>query len=246
MLTGSQHANRPAAILTLWERGIAVAPAYRADAMLEADHEAAASLGARNAALLSLRAQLLGRTQALRCTCVHCGGLNEFTIDCDALSRTLAPPTGVDGIHALKAGEYVVEFRIPVRDDIRAAAVARDDESFALALLSRCVLRCVDADGNVCESSDLPFEAREAVAQAMERIEPGATIEFDVVCAECGAAWSAPMDCADVVWSEIQSRAERILLEIDVLARAYGWHEQQVLALSDVRRAAYLQLASAS
>jgi hypothetical protein len=32
------------------------------------------------------------------------------------------------------------------------------------------------------------------------------------------------------------------LLDVDALARAYGWSEPQVLALSATRRAAYLQL----
>ena len=107
------------------------------------------------------------------------------------------------------------------------------------------MLHCENLDGDACDVSELPAEALDAIELALEHIEPGASVEFDVVCADCGGEWSAPMDCADVVWSEIQSRAERLLLEIDVLARAYGWREDDVLALSDTRRAAYLQLASA-
>lgn len=246
MLTGSHHVTRSSVVLTLWERGMTVAPAQRADAMLEPELELPTSLGARNAALLALRARLFGRTQALRCTCVHCGALNEFAVDCDALAQTLVPPVGADGLHALKVGGYVVEFRAPRSEDIRAAAAAHDDASFALALLDRCVLRAIDVDGSVRTGGELPDETRDAIALAMEQLEPGAAVEFDVVCAECGQRWSAPMDCADLVWSEVQSRAERLLLDIDVLARAYGWRDQDVLALSDVRRAAFLQLASAS
>jgi hypothetical protein len=76
----------------------------------------------------------------------------------------------------------------------------------------------------------------------MEALEPGAAVTFDLTCPECGAQWSAPMDCGDVLWSELQVRAERLLLDVDALARAYGWSESQVLALSPTRRAAYLQL----
>ena len=246
MPTGSSSPNRPAAILTLWERGMAVSPSHRADALLDAP---VASLGARNAALLSLRSRLLGRTQALRCTCVHCGGTNEFSVDCDALAHSLIPPVGVDGAHALKSAGYVVEFRAPtslmLREAKDFASATTNEASFTNALLSGCVVRCVNVDGEECDVSDLPSETHDAIGLALERIEPGASIEFDVVCAECGGQWSAPMDCAEVVWSEIQSRAERLLLDVDVLARAYGWREDDVLALSDTRRAAYLQLASA-
>ena len=53
------------------------------------------------------------------------------------------------------------------------------------------------------------------------------------------------MNAGDVLWSELQSRAERLLLDVDALARAYGWTEPEILALSSTRRAAYLQLTGA-
>jgi hypothetical protein len=88
----------------------------------------------------------------------------------------------------------------------------------------------------------MPASVADALSRRMESLEPGAAVSFDLTCPECGAQWNAPMDCADVVWSELQARAERLLLDVDALARAYGWSEPQVLALSATRRAAYLQL----
>ena len=41
---------------------------------------------------------------------------------------------------------------------------------------------------------------------------------------------------------EVQARARRLLREVDVLARAYGWTEADVLALSEQRRTAYLEI----
>ena len=234
---------------------MAVPPSHRADALLDAP---VASLGARNAALLSLRARLFGRTQALRCTCVHCGGTNEFSVDCDALAGSLVPPAGADGLHALKTAGYVVEFRAPtsamlnhcvmlnhgvIPSEAKDVGPGSSGDLFADALVSSCVIHCRDSTGTECSPAALPDEVIEALGNALEHIEPGASVEFDVVCADCGGQWSAPMDCADVVWSEIQARAERLMLDIDVLARAYGWREDDVLALSDTRRAAYLQLA---
>jgi hypothetical protein len=48
------------------------------------------------------------------------------------------------------------------------------------------------------------------------------------------------------LWVELQRAAERTFVEIDALARAYGWAEKDVLGMSAMRRAAYLQLAGAS
>jgi hypothetical protein len=44
------------------------------------------------------------------------------------------------------------------------------------------------------------------------------------------------------LWQKVQLAAERLLLDIDTLARAYGWTESDVLRLSPVRRAAYVQM----
>jgi hypothetical protein len=48
-----------------------------------------------------------------------------------------------------------------------------------------------------------------------------------------------------MLWMRLQLAAERLLLDVDALARAYGWSEAQVLALPPLRRAAYLQMVGA-
>jgi hypothetical protein len=61
-------------------------------------------------------------------------------------------------------------------------------------------------------------------------------------CPECGAGFDADLDPAAFVWAEVEARARRVLIEVDALARAYGWTEADVLALSESRRAAYLAI----
>ena len=51
------------------------------------------------------------------------------------------------------------------------------------------------------------------------------------------------MDVGSFVWAELHAHGRRVLREVDVLARAYGWTEAEVLALGERRRAAYLALA---
>jgi len=43
-------------------------------------------------------------------------------------------------------------------------------------------------------------------------------------------------------WAELAAEAKRLLREVDALARAYGWREADILALSSQRRHAYLEL----
>lgn len=223
-------------VLSLWERAAALPALARDDALLGQPPPLA--LGERNARLLQLRARLFGGSMALHSRCPQCDATAEFAIDCDGLSLDLLPRK--TEIEELECDGWRVRFRVPDAADLRAASGAADDEAFARELLRRCVLASeAPADG----AADWPESVAEALSQRMEALDPGAHVRFDLQCPECGAVWSAPMDVGAVLWSELQSRAERVLLDVDVLARAYGWTEAEVLSLSPTRRAAYLQLA---
>ena len=74
-------------------------------------------------------------------------------------------------------------------------------------------------------------------------LDPAAALSFAVDCPACACQWDAAFDPARSLWSFVQSRAEQTLLDVDALARRYGWNEAEVLALSPTRRRAYLQLA---
>lgn len=231
-------------LLALWERAAAAAPARRDDALLGALHDdPPASLGARNAALLGLRARLFGASQRLRCNCPRCDAVAEFDVDCAALAQALQPPVDADGPHRLEVAGHRIEFRLPGIADLRAAG---DGDAFVPALLRRCVLRCEAEDGQACAVDALPPGVTEALSRRMEALAPGASVDFDLACPDCGERWSATMDVAQVLWTELQDGAERLLLDVDALARSYGWSEAQVLALSPTRRAAYLQLVGAA
>jgi hypothetical protein len=55
----------------------------------------------------------------------------------------------------------------------------------------------------------------------------------------------ATFDAGSLLWEEIDARARALLAEVHQLAAAYGWSEGQILALSDRRRAVYLDLVGA-
>ena len=58
----------------------------------------------------------------------------------------------------------------------------------------------------------------------------------------CGAVWDALFDAGEFLWNEVAACAQRLLRQIHLLARAYGWRESEILSLSPVRREAYLEL----
>ena len=224
-------------ILALWERGVGLGRWAREDSLLFSFGPPPAELGTRNAALLRLRGKLFDRAWPLCSRCPACATDCEFVADCLALADELsvaAPPVTA---HVDCSGRSVA-LRAPTVNDLREIAVLPDAPSAARALLTRCV-----SDGEALD--ELDDEAVADLSTHLEGLDPGALVSFALNCPDCGHDWSAAIDVGDALWSELQRAAERALIEIDALARAYGWTEREVLSLSPVRRAAYLQLVDA-
>jgi hypothetical protein len=230
--------EREAALLELWDAAAGAAPWERDDILLRAAGTTTEELGARNAALLGLRARFFGNRWPLAATCPACGASCEFEVDCTEIASRLEPAGDGRTVHVLETGDRELHFRLPDANDLREAAREQDARGAAQALLRRCLF---DASAD-----DLADETVDALSARMEVLAPGAHLAFALDCPDCGRAWQSALEVGDALWSEWRSAAERVLLEVDALARAYGWSESQILALSPVRRAAYLQLVGAA
>jgi predicted RNA-binding Zn-ribbon protein involved in translation (DUF1610 family) len=191
----------------------------------DVEHVARLPIGRRDARLLERHAR---RTLDATAECPACGTAAEFSLDVDSLlERTgeAREPTAID------VGARVITWRPPDSRDLAAAAKADDAAEAERVLLERCV-----------DVSDLSDEERRVVADAMAAADPLAEVLVDMACPACGEPFVADLDVAQFVWVEVRARALALLRDVDALARAYGWTEEQVLALGDTRRAAYLEL----
>lgn len=236
----------PMGVLSLWEHASSQPPHRRDAALLHAaGMPLARSLGERNARLLALHAHWFGPEIELLSHCPACGTAAQFTADSNALAAQ-APVPDVPGPHHLLALDHEVCFRLPDGDDVAAAAAETgvDDTVFAQRLLARCVTSCA-RDGNPVRVEDIPRTVLDAISQRIEALDPGADISFALACPQCEAPWCASLSPGELLWRKLRAVAERLLLEVDALASAYGWTERDVLALTPLRRAAYLQMATA-
>ena len=232
------------ALLGLWERGLGYPRIARGEALLEAagqGADASRTFGQRNACLLDLHATFFGSRIDLISRCPTCGAAAQFSADCGALTVCTPPPAQEE--HRLEVEGHVIDFRLPTSADIAVASSANGDDEFVFRLLERCVLRCT-REGAFTEIGEVPNVVLDALSQHMEALDPTAPVTFGVVCPECDTRWEAPLDLEELIWTKLRAAAERLLLDIDTLARAYGWTERDVLSLSEARRAAYLQLAA--
>ncbi|GAA1243929.1 hypothetical protein GCM10009578_100120 [Streptomyces rhizosphaericus] len=114
------------------------------------------------------------------------------------------------------------------------------------ALIARCIVsvhrsgRPVPADR--LPAAELPEPVQRRRAEAAERADPAADVTLSVACPECGEATRAELDIASYLWAELDHWARDLLLDVHLLATAYGWSEPQILALSPLRRRYYLEL----
>lgn len=224
------------ALLGIWERGAGCGPVARALLLLgaampeeSAERCAGIAIGARDAAILRLRRATFGNSLAGCTNCPDCGEEHEFDLDVERLQAGASPRE--DGEIVLGSG---LRFRLPNSGDLAVVARHNDVDAAVRQLLQRC---CLNAPSGIDWSQSLADE----VERAMTALETTADIELRFDCVACGRVWHDRLDVAGWVWEEVSARARRLLDEVHALAMYYGWSEQQILALSDARRDAYLQ-----
>ena len=230
-------------ILQLWETAQLYHPVDRALAILAAaepeqsrDALAALPLGQRDQRLLTLRRQCFGDQLSGHSTCPHCNETIEFTLSC----RTLQTPPGEAPQRMLQLDNYTLQVRPFNSFDLAAAAEAEDVEEAQRRLLQRCLLE-VRCDDEPVAPHELPPAVNTAIAAAALAADPQAEMLLDLACPTCARRWQPLLDIAQLFWAEIAAQAQRLLMEVHVLARAYGWREADILGLSAARRANYLQ-----
>jgi hypothetical protein len=232
------------AAIEVWEAGRSRHPVDRALALLAActpgtaDELAKLSIGQRDAWLLRMRQAAFGDRLELLARCPDCDEHLAIELACgvllsDATSETVARE------HELVLDGHTITYRMPDSDDLAAIATMTDIEEARRTLLSRCVLTL---DGRASNDGGLPETLATAVAAAMAELEPCAEVLLDLDCPQCGHEWQSALDIASVLWAEVAACARRLLFDVDQLARAYGWHESEILALSPGRRARYLEM----
>jgi hypothetical protein len=231
-------------VVHAWEAGRDRHPIDRALLLLSlgepglaAGELATLTVGQRNRRLLALRRELLGQMLNGYAECPACGQALEFKVGVEALLW----PELQEATFPVSLAGYDLHLRQPDSRDL--AAVAGLDEALAARqiLIDRCVISAAK-DGKPVDPGTLPHTLLPALAEAMTERDPQAEMRFRLTCEACGHSWSALFDAVSFLWAEIDAYAKRLLHETHTLARAYGWSETQILALSSARRKFYLDL----
>lgn len=239
----------PAELLDVREAGEGRPMAERALLLLAAaapertrDDLAALSIGERDRRLLTLREWTFGPEVSAVAACPTCTERLEIGFQTKEIQLSLRPEPEAPLGGRLEAEGYTVEFRVPDSADLLAAAEegAEGPEEVRQLLLERCV-RAIKGN-KPAPASTLPETVIAIVEEQMAATDPAANTELALTCPRCGHAWHAPFDIVSFLWNELETRADRLLLEVHWLASAYGWSERDVLALGTYRRRRYVQM----
>ncbi|MBI2767713.1 MAG: hypothetical protein HYX53_17590 [Chloroflexi bacterium] len=241
------HALGAADLLELWERAEGRDRAEQALLVLasatggDPRDFAEVSIPRRDALLFATRRLAFGDELRAIVGCPDCGERLEFT----TLASALAPPEPLpDAAVQFAVGDAQVRIRPPTTADLLAVRDSPNVPAARDALLTRCIVS-LTRDGTPTSAASLDGAELAALAGQASNHPAFADIQLELNCAACGAIWQSAFDVASFLWDELAAFAARLLPEVHTIARAYGWSEREILALSPGRRARYLDLIEA-
>jgi len=236
-------------LLQIWERGVGSTPALAILPLLLAacpeispERLLQLTVGERDGLLLTQREWMFGSQLEATAACPQCGEHLEFSLTVDDIRAVpaLSDASALGKTAALSAtlGIYEVEFGLPTIADTQNIINLEQ-------LLERCLIVATKANEQQA-ARELPATVIEAISHQMAAADPQADVQLALNCPTCQHEWLATFDIATFLWEEIHTWAQRTLLEIHQLARAYGWSENEILALSSSRRQIYLSMIGAN
>lgn len=234
--------------IRVWELGHRQRSAERAVTILSAafpgrDREELGrlTLGQCNARLLEVREQVFGDQLNGFWECPNCDERLEFTLSSTALNqieRDEAPGPEFE----LESEGYNLRFRpLEIADLNAVVAVSSQVETARHRLVECAVLEARCGDAGVA-AADLPETVIADLAARLAECDAGAEVLLDLVCPTCESTQQLPFDIASFFYKEISWQAQNLMREVHSLARAYGWHEAEILSMSARRRQFYLEM----
>lgn len=240
---GLLQAWEDASPLPMQERALRLAAVVHAQTPRE-DDVTHWTVRRRDAALFDVRLQHFGRFADGLVPCPHCQEPLEMRLDLLALRCTAAVDD--ERPRQLQVGDVVITWRLPTAGDLLAVANEDDDGVARDRLLAGCVSSAIrggdalDVRGVLAQEPAVGERLAEAIA--VEHADVPTSLGID--CPACGRGADVPFAIESFLWREVDAWARRTLREVHTLARAYGWSERDILALTPARRRLYLEMAA--
>ena len=244
-------------LMALMEAGSGRADTDRAQLMLAWGYPerswkdiAALPIGVRDTLLFTLRQLLFGNKSKLSCHCPQCQANFEFDADIsDILAVTEdvdnaavgLPGVSTEGLKVKVGSGYLYLRPLNGRDLSELPGQLGEDDAVRF-LLARAIISAHNSKGKsvaVPPPGDIKESWIKASAKALAKLDPLSVVAFGISCADCNHEWRVFFDAGQLLWRELTAENAATLEEIHLLAKNYGWHEADIVAIPQARRRAY-------
>jgi rubredoxin len=234
MALGAPARLDASALIELADRASVLSPCRWSVALLQRAYPEAAPeallalpVGARDRLVLAIRAGLGSGPLRAEPVCQACGETYELALEPERFGLAGAAPWPDPGYRRVPVGggEAVVR-PVNLCDILDIERIAEPET--AAQVLAELVQKA---------AADLPLDA---LAEALEALDPGADVWLETVCPECGASHSTAFDPVHFVAHEMRQLARQVLRDVVDIARVFHWSEADILALPEHRRAFYV------
>jgi hypothetical protein len=195
------------------------------------------SVGERDRHLLMLRREWFGDSIDAVSDCPRCQSRVEIQF---SISERAAPAY-FEREKDTSVGDYRIRWRLPTAKDVAQLSECLNATEVRKELIQRCLLE-VQRGSNAIPPLSCPEEIVAQVCKKMSEADPLADSKLELQCPNCQYAWLTPFDIGSFFWRELDVYARRLLHEVHTIASAYGWSEESILNLSDLRRMRYLEI----
>lgn len=187
----------------------------------------------RDGRLFQLRAWMFGTHFTNTTLCPKCNEKVEWEMNISDFPIPALQLEASTQTFTFEQDGYHIRYRQPNSQDIMTG----DPEK----ILDNCLITILK-EQTVITYHDLPDSTKGALNTDMEKANPLAHISMQLSCPSCQNQWEVIFDIIHYLWTEVDQWAKHILQEVYLLARAFGWSEQEILNLSPRRRQYYLQM----
>jgi len=215
------------------------------------DSLAKLSIGQRDFLLIKLYQATFGDSLCGIVACPECETALQFDVSVESLLKHSNEQPDLSGNNefTIDLNKKNFQLRLPNSYDLALAIKHNVDNS--LQLLARQCIKINSAERSAKRKkykpvniADLNKEEIKSIITEIEKKDPYIEIKFDFSCVQCEFLWQSSLDILTFIWSEVTRAAKRLLGEVHLLAKNYGWSETDILSLNESRRKYYLMLVS--
>lgn len=170
--------------------------------------------------------------------CPHCSETLEISVPCTLLRQEVQRSQAQPDIMITLDASRSLLVRRPTGADQRAwrGETYGTEEEAAAAILRRLVMPA-GAVPHALNESDLQY-----VSDELEMLDPLSAFQVTTVCPGCGAAATLQVDLEATLLTKLRIHQRALVAVVHRLAAAYGWTEDEILAIPPHRREDYLSL----